>query len=127
VSDSFAGLLWQGCVGGLGGTLCDSGSAVSVTWEGALAYCEGLEWGGFTDWRLPNVREMLLGLVDDRHADPAVDDSVFPSTPSGHTWSGTTYEYARSRACAVWMSWGRLWGFAEKGGTNYVRCVRSGP
>ena len=34
-----------------------------ATWKEALSYCEGLEYAGHTDWRLPNKNE-LLSLVD---------------------------------------------------------------
>jgi formylglycine-generating enzyme required for sulfatase activity len=34
-----------------------------ATWKEALAYCENLEYAGHTDWRLPNMNE-LLSLVD---------------------------------------------------------------
>ena len=35
----------------------------TIDWEGAIAYCEELDLGGFTDWRLPAI-EVLESLYD---------------------------------------------------------------
>jgi hypothetical protein len=42
-----------------------------MSWSNALVYCEGLTYGGYGDWRLPNVRE-LQSLVDYGRNEPAV-------------------------------------------------------
>jgi hypothetical protein len=41
-------------------------------WCDALDYCETLDLGGETDWRLPNVHE-LQSLVHQGRYDPAID------------------------------------------------------
>ena len=91
VSDAVTGLLWQGCDAGLAGTDC-AGSGVSMDWQQALAYCEGSSWGGFTDWRLPNVKE-LRSLIDDHREDPRLDPGVFPSPVVASYWSSTSADY----------------------------------
>ncbi len=42
------------------------------SWKEALAYCENLEYAGFSDWRLPNRHE-LLSLVDYEKSNPVSD------------------------------------------------------
>ena len=40
-------------------------------WQDALNSCKNLDFAGYTDWRLPNVRE-LLSLIDYGSHDPAL-------------------------------------------------------
>lgn len=56
---------------------------IGSTWQNALAYCEGLEYAGYTDWRLPNINEMLS--IFDPALDPA--SSAFDSY---HPWYWTS-------------------------------------
>jgi hypothetical protein len=64
VSDTVTGLSWQ-----QGDGQNDAGGR---TWLNALAYCEGLNLAGRSDWRLPNIRE-LETLVDDSRYNPSID------------------------------------------------------
>lgn len=34
------------------------------TWENAITYCDGLNYGGYTDWRLPTQKELQQAYVD---------------------------------------------------------------
>ena len=43
--------------------LCWSSGSGTVDWQGAMDYCEGLEDGDFSDWRVPNIDE-LRSIVD---------------------------------------------------------------
>jgi hypothetical protein len=80
VSDMATGLTWQ---------QADDGTARN--WEEALAYCENLTLAGFSDWRLPNVKE-LQSIVDYTRNNPALDTSVFTQTDwKGWFWSSTTH------------------------------------
>jgi hypothetical protein len=54
VTDSMTGLVWQSSA------LVDS----FVSWQDALAYCEGLTHADKDDWRLPSIKE-LATLVDE--------------------------------------------------------------
>jgi cysteine-rich repeat protein len=126
VTDAVAGLVWQGCVAGLTGADCDGGTAASATWQEALARCEGLSWGGLTDWRLPDAKE-LATLVADRREFPAVDPALFPGFPDGvHLWSATSF------AGLLRFAWGLV---ADRGSINIlakgepraVLCVRREP
>ena len=50
-----------------------------MDWEDALAYAEGAELAGYSDWRLPNVKE-LQSIVDYSYSPTATDaDKVGPA------------------------------------------------
>ncbi len=68
--------------------------APDVTWQEALAHCEGLNYGGHTDWRLPNVRELSELLNPD-----ALEEWVFQGF-DWYSWSSTT---AASRVSFAWV------------------------
>ena len=125
VTDSITGLAWQGCPAGLSGAGCTLGSAGTHTWQAALAYCEDLDWGGSTDWRLPDVKE-LGSIVDDRRVSPSIDVAAFPGTPSGYFLSSSSYAGNLAYAWYVTFSSGHV-GFDAKGPGFYLRCVRGGP
>jgi len=78
VTDNVTGLMWQQEEGG------------STNWEHALTYCEDLSLAGYTDWRLPNIKE-LRSIVDDSLYNPAIDTNYFPDAHASHYWSSTTY------------------------------------
>jgi hypothetical protein len=45
-------------------------------WREALEYCEGLDLGGFSDWRLPSIKE-LQSLINYGRSFPAIDHEYF--------------------------------------------------
>jgi uncharacterized repeat protein (TIGR01451 family) len=77
VTDNSTGLTWQ------------RGEPGVMTWGSALTYCEGLSLGGQTNWRLPNIRE-LVSLADFTRYYPAINTSFFPKASSDYYWSSTT-------------------------------------
>lgn len=111
VTDTGTGLVWQ-----------QSDEPRSDNWESALAYCEGLNLGGYTDWRLPNVQELMSILSYDEF-NPSIDTSVFDSTSSLY-WSATTYEESTDYAWSVdFYSGGTTW--QGKIYSFCTRCVRT--
>ncbi len=119
VSDDSTGLQWQ-----------DNTTPFTMTWQGAIDYCENiLSLGGHEDWRLPNLNE-LTSIVDDTQYDPAIDSSTgngFQNTTSSPYWSSTTHADAvyTSFAWRVFFNNGRQF-IGDKSYSYYVRCVRSG-
>jgi len=91
VTDTSTGLMWE--------VKTDDGSSRdkdnTYTWREALSYCETLDLGGHTDWRLPTIKE-LRSLVDYTQYNPAIDRNFFPNTVSSNYWSATTYAYDTS-------------------------------
>ena len=112
VQDNMTGLMWAR----------NANLAGQISWSNALVYCETLEQAEFTDWRLPNIRE-LLSLVDFSQVDPALP-SGFPFTSvKGVYWGSTTYSHDESFAWTLEPSVG-IPRAREKYGVLYVWPVR---
>ena len=113
VSDSNTGLMWQ-----------REDDNTIRTWESAITYCEGLSLGSYTDWRLPNIKE-LKSIVDNTKYDPAINTTYFPNTNSSYYWSSTTSAGVSSYAWFVFFYDGYV-SYGNKSKYYYVRCVRGG-
>ena len=124
VTDTVSGLMWAQCAEGLSGSACTVGEAANFTWEEALIRARDSGLAGYTDWRLPNLKE-LFSMVEERCVDPAINLAVFPNTPASYFWS------ASPSADSSNFTW--IVGFMN-GGADYrsrynysqVRLVRSG-
>ncbi len=114
VTDTSTGLMWQ-----------QTGSYIS-SWEQALAYCEGLNLGGYTEWRLPTIKE-LRSLVDYSipYPGPTINTTYFPNTAASRYWSSTTSTYTTYYAWLVDFGYGDG-RYYDKGYAYYVRAVRGG-
>jgi len=113
VTDTSTGLRWQ-----------QAGSSNTQTWVQALAYCMGLNLGGYTDWRLPTSKE-LQSLVDYSRYNPAIYTTYFSNTAASWYWSSTTYASDTSYAWLVFFDYGYVL-YTNKNGSSYVRAVRGG-
>lgn len=128
VTDVTTGLMWKRCAEGLSGETCATGTASSITWSNAIAAAEGSTFAGFTDWRLPNVKE-LHSIVETCGNDLAINQSIFPGTPSiaggAVFWSASTSVATPTDAWLVAFERG---GALPTGKTSrlYVRLVRAG-
>ena len=127
VTDRATGLMWM---------KDDSGKG--MTWEDALAYCENFELAGFSDWRLPNAKE-LQSIVDYTRSPDTSDSAalapVFQATvitnEGGNPdypfyWTGTTHARLRGGMSAVYIAFGRALGFMEdrqRGGARQLMDV----
>ena len=124
VTDQSTGLMWARCPEGLSGTGCATGAAAAFTWEGALLRARDSGLAGYTDWRLPDIKE-LSSLVEERCYAPAINLAVFPNTPSSYFWSASPGGSSSSYAWYVAFSNGYANDYYRD--YNYhVRLVRSG-
>lgn len=111
VSETSTNLVWQ------------QESAGPMTWEAAIQYCEQLELGGHTDWRLPNINELIF-LCDFETHSPSIEISVFPDTYSEYYWSSTASTITPNRSRAVFFNQGDVRANATTQ-LHYVRAVRN--
>lgn len=112
VKDLVTKLLWQGVVQGGG-----------MAQPEAKAYCEGLDFAGFSDWRLPSRIE-LVSLVDFTKSAPAIDTTAFPETPATMFWtSSPVISLAKNEFWTVDFNSGAT-SSADAGTPYQVRCVR---
>lgn len=110
VADRRTGLRWQ-----------RAQAPSTMTQPQAVTYCADLVLGGFDDWRLPAVGE-LVTLVDEQRTNPAIDSSAFPGTTANYFWTSTPY----AGGTYVWrvnFLVGDLYG-EDPTLAYYVRCVR---
>lgn len=123
ISDLSTGLMW---------TQDDSGEGVD--WETALQYAEASEFAGYSDWRLPNVKE-LQGIVDYGYSPSATDESkvgpaidpLFSCTPIineagdddyGYYWTSTSANFTSGEP--YYYAWYVAFGMAVDGnGDDY--------
>ncbi|MBK1647788.1 DUF1566 domain-containing protein [Rhabdochromatium marinum] len=122
VTDGITGLMWKRCAEGLSGTDCSSGTAATYTWQQALELAPLSNFAGYTDWRLPNLKE-LSSLVEMRCHNPAINGNSFPNTPSAWFWSASPDAYNSDYAWYLFFGSGGD-GDYPKFGNPYVRLVR---
>ena len=117
ITDDVTGLMWQK-------TLPITSPPPYWRWADGLLYCQGLRLAGFDNWRLPSAIE-LLSIVDYGHANPAIDQTVFPNTPALTFWTSTTTASAAGSFWVVLFEDGRAIPQDEFGQQySYARCVR---
>ena len=122
VLDTVTCLEWQRATADVSG----DGAPDGMSWQDALAYAEGLSLGGYTDWRLPDINE-LISIVDYSRFAPAIDTAAFPNIPSTWYWTSTTNPSATSQALVVDCRTGQNGSFNRTSEfLNYVRAVRGG-
>ncbi|MDD5016352.1 MAG: DUF1566 domain-containing protein [Atribacterota bacterium] len=100
----------------------------SMVWDStmgspdALSACDNLTYAGYTDWRLPNVKE-LQSIVNYQNVGPAINTTYFPNAQSDYYWSSTTYAGYSVYAWLVYFNDGNV-SFDYKFNPYQVRCVR---
>ena len=112
--DSSSGLTWQKTYTEI------------ETWKDALAYCENLEYAGFSDWRLPNKNELASIINYDS------DNDSWPlDMPSDYGfWTSTTFfSSSMTNELAIVIEIDGKQGYMPKHNKFYhypyhVRCVR---
>lgn len=117
VTDNLTGLMW---------TVDALQIPVKKNWFDGIEACNNLDFAGWDDWRMPNVKEML-SLIDYGYYDPALTpDHPFINVPGypGVYWSSTTLA-ANNDAFHVPITNGTV-NHVGKGGLRFVWPVRGG-
>ncbi len=117
VRDHNTGLTWAADGNGKG---CLFGE--QTDWNAAIDWCNSLSFGGYSDWRLPNARE-LLSICDFGASYPSLDESVFPNTGNDRYWTSTTYTGYSDYAFVIPFDNGRI-AYPAKTASGYLRAVR---
>ncbi|MBN1771477.1 MAG: DUF1566 domain-containing protein [Deltaproteobacteria bacterium] len=127
VRDNVTGLVWQGCLAGQTTAACE-GFGSGLPWDEAVAYCDALTWGGFSDWGLPDRYE-LESIVDYGSVVGriAVDETAFPNVTAGDGYSSSTSAESSAYAWVVMFRHGGAVAAGrglDKTVSSLVRCVR---
>ena len=112
VRDNVTNLIWQ-----------KDTAPSTYNWEQAIDYCENLVLGGYSDWRLPTVKELSF-IVNRNNYNPCIDTNFFSNTVSSNYWSSTTLAYYPSYAWIVYFGNGIVGNDLKSHYGYYVRAVR---
>jgi hypothetical protein len=120
ITDNNAGLVWQQVTADT-----NNDSTINaddrLTWQDAINYCNGLSYGGSSDWRLPERIE-LNSIVDYGRHSPAINTNYF-SCQSDYYWSATALAFDANVGWTIFFYSGWVVNYTGEN-VNYVRCVR---
>ena len=113
ITDIASGLMWE-----------LEAKNTEQTWKNAMDYCEKSSFSTYTDWRLPEQKE-IRSIVDFLRYNPASNIDYFHDTMSAFYWSST------SGADDTGNAWGVLFNYGgdnrnAKVSSYIVRAVRGG-
>lgn len=88
ITDTITGLMWQKTDGG------------EMVIENAILYCDTLTLAGYSDWRLPNVKE-AFSILNMQYANPSLDTKVFTTSAAEYWW---TSDRQFSDTTKIWVT-----------------------
>jgi hypothetical protein len=94
----------------------------TLNWEAALAYADTLTLAGFTDWRLPNIKE-LQSINDETLVNPSLAPLFSVGTGARQYWSSTTQKGITGNAWYLNTQYG-ITTYLPKTRNLSVICVR---
>ncbi|GAG66544.1 unnamed protein product [marine sediment metagenome] len=119
VIDNATGLMWAADRFAAG---CGDGD--TDYWSDAILVGNALDFAGNTDWRLPNINE-LVSIINWNKYDPALDEPPFISTQSLNYWSSTVDKNDTCYALVINFRNGFI-SNEDKEEKVFLRCVRGG-
>ena len=117
VTDTATNLMWK------------AATELDMNWSQALAYCEELEYAGYSDWRLPNRNEFAT-VLNYSGKEFSEDKSDFPDIIGGNYWTSTfAPDYGGSEGPFIMeVGGGTMFSVGYTQGnvtTAYTLCVRN--
>jgi Protein of unknown function (DUF1566) len=107
VLDKYTGLIWKKCSEGQQWNAASHTChffATAYNWQEALQQAQTVNsstgFAGYKDWRVPNIKE-LNTLLEEQCEDPAINLTVFPTTPGKVFWSSSPHAGSDTNAWAV--------------------------
>ena len=101
------GLMWQDD---------HTSKTIERDWKDAKKYCSELELGGFSDWFLPNIKQLKS----------IVGKKEFKNIISSFCWSSSPHVADSYYAWGVYFQRGGYSDNNDKTDSYYVRCARAG-
>ena len=127
VTDTVTDLMWAQCGLGQDHNNNCAGNATDHNWQQALEAVADYSLGGYSDWRLPNIKE-LASLLSYYYKTPSINATIFPNTNiEQHVgyWSSTPYASWSYAAWTVDFGGGRPI-YRTRDSSYPVRLVRAG-
>ena len=116
VNDTGTGLFWE-----------RTPHSIWDTHAASKAYCAALSLGGYDDWRMPSIEEMLT-ISEPERLWPSINTSDFPGDEgieSGWFWSATPYPMPQTYHYAPGLNFGGVYSMGQyEDAPLLVRCVR---
>lgn len=128
VIDNNTNLMWKRCVQGQTWNSilnkCE-GSKLADSWKGALEAADTETFAGFSDWRLPNLKE-LYSIIETSCTNPALNATVFTDQNQVNTWTSTVDIKSgnEDRAFVLNFYYGISQSINTKDQTHHYRLVR---
>lgn len=120
VIDLATGLMWAADGNGAGGN-----NGTLALWNGGIDYCLGLTFAGYSDWRLPNIKEHFSIVEYDKALRDAAEPLINPLFDNiGRVepyWTSTTVVYDTTKAHSMGFSIGII--YAEDKATYFNRLL----
>jgi len=98
--------------------------ADSITWEQALTLADTLTFAGYSDWRLPNIKE-LQSINDESLINPSINQTFFSGVNVNHYWSSTSLPNQTTKAWYLDTQFG-VTTYQFKTNKLYALCIRGG-
>ena len=112
-TDAVTNLVWQ-----------QIPTADTITWEQALLTADTLLTAGYSDWRMPTIKE-LQSINEERNLNPSVSSNYFSGIIVGQYWSSTSLPNQTTKAW-YWDTRFGITTYAFKTSRKYLLCVRGG-